>query len=107
MMPFALDIKLPLLSKLSAVTLSIVIGSSSLSYAEIDIGTLGSQSTMAEQGAICASFSALMETVLINQKNLGDLWSERRKFSGAVMGRAVELAGLESPSSERYRFIDK
>ena len=100
MMPFALDIKLPLLSKLSAVTLSIVIGSSSLSYAEIDIGTLGSQSTMAEQGAICASFSALMENqVLINQ-NLGDLWSERRKFSGAVIRRAVELAGLESPSSE-------
>ena len=47
-----------------------------------------------------ASFSALMENqVLINQ-NLGDLWSERRKFSGAVIRRAVELAGLESPSSE-------
>ena len=66
--------------------------------AKIDIGALGAQSTMAEQGAICASFAALMENQILINQNLGHLWSERRKFSGAVIRRAVELTGLESPT---------
>ena len=68
--------------------------------AEIDIAALGAQSTMAEQGAICASFAALMENQLLINQNLGDLWSERRKFSGAVIRRAVELSNLPTPSSD-------
>lgn len=67
---------------------------------QIDIGALGAQSTMAEQGAICASFAALMENQLLINQNLGNLWSERRKFSGAVIRRAVELSNLPSPSSD-------
>ena len=68
--------------------------------AQIDIGALGSQSTMAEQGAICASFAALMENQLLINQNLGNLWSERRKFSGAVIRRAVELSNLPTPASD-------
>ena len=68
--------------------------------AEIDIGALGGQSTMAEQGAICASFSALMENQSLINEDLGALWAERRKFSGAVIRRAVELSELPTPSGK-------
>ena len=68
--------------------------------AKIDIGALGGQSTMAEQGAICASFAALMENQILINQNLGNLWAERRKFSGAVVRRAVELAGKETPTGD-------
>ena len=70
-------------------------------HAEIDIASLGGQSTMAEQGAICASFAALMENQYLINQELGDLWSERRKFSGAVIRRAVELSGQTSPNSDQ------
>ena len=53
---------------------------------------------MAEQGAICASFSALMENQSLINEDLGALWSERRKFSGAVIRRAVELSDMPTPS---------
>jgi len=87
----------PLMGTITALTIM----ASAPAHAEIDIASLGGQSTMAEQGAICASFAALMENqVLINQ-DLGDLWSERRKFSGAVIRRAVELSGQDSPDSEQ------
>ena len=87
----------PLMGTIAALTIM----ASTPAHAEIDIASLGGQSTMAEQGAICASFAALMENqVLINQ-DLGDLWSERRKFSGAVIRRAVELSGQDSPDSEQ------
>lgn len=87
----------PLMGTIAALTIM----ASAPAHAEIDIASLGGQSTMAEQGAICASFAALMENqVLINQ-DLGDLWSERRKFSGAVIRRAVELSGQDSPDSEQ------
>lgn len=72
----------------------------SSAQAKIDIGALGGQSTMAEQGAICASFAALMENQILINQNLGNLWSERRKFSGAVVRRAVELAGKETPTGD-------
>ena len=68
--------------------------------AEIDIGALGGQGTMAEQGAICASFSALMENQSLINEDLGALWAERRKFSGAVIRRAVELSDLPTPSGD-------
>ena len=70
-----------------------------MAKAEIEIETLGGQATMAEQGAICASFAALMENQILLNIDLGQLWSERRKFSGAVIRRAVELSGKPSPES--------
>ena len=53
---------------------------------------------MAEQGAICASFSALMEHQSLLNEDLGQLWTERRKFSGAIIRRAVELNGQDTPT---------
>lgn len=104
-MPFDLVIKLRTLSK-SAASLMLavtVMGNVYLTApaaAKIDIGALGAQSTMAEQGAICASFAALMENQILINQNLGNLWSERRKFSGAVIRRAVELSGLQTPTGD-------
>ena len=72
----------------------------STAYADIDINALGSHSPMAEQGGICASFSALMENQSLLNEDLGFLWQERRKFAGAVIRRAVELSGAPSPSGE-------
>ena len=70
------------------------------SMAEISLESLGPQSAMAEQGAICASFSALMEHQSLLNEDLGQLWTERRKFSGAIIRRAVELNGQETPTGE-------
>ena len=91
------------LSAARMVPCALFVGSLALTspaQAKIDIGALGAQSTMAEQGAICASFAALMENQILINQNLGNLWAERRKFSGAVIRRAVELTGLESPNGD-------
>lgn len=87
----------PFVGAITALTLM----ASATAHAEIDIASLGGQSTMAEQGAICASFAALMENQYLINQDLGDLWSERRKFSGAVIRRAVELSGQLAPDSEQ------
>lgn len=100
-MRFVLDIKKRLAC---ALLLSLFGLSPSISYAEIDVNALGTHSPMAEQGGICASFSALMENQSLLNEDLGLLWQERRKFSGAVIRRAVELSGAPSPSGEA---IDK
>ena len=86
-----------LIGLISSVSL---FATSRFASAEIDIDSLGGQATMAEQGAICASFAALMENQILINVDLGQLWSERRKFSGAVIRRAVELSGQPSPASE-------
>ena len=74
--------------------------SSSMTKAEINVSELGTHSPMAEQGGICASFSAIMENQSLLNEDLGLLWQERRKFSGAVIRRAVELSGAPSPSGD-------
>ena len=63
----------------------------SASYAAIDLKSWKNYSNLAEQGAICASFAALMESQSLLNENMGKLWQERRKFSGAVIGKAVML----------------
>lgn len=67
---------------------------------EIIIEELGQQSAMAEQGSICASFATLMENQGLLNDDLGILWTERRKFAGAVVRRAVEMAGNAPPSAD-------
>ena len=59
--------------------------------ANIDLKTWKNYANMAEQGAICASFSTLMEAQSVLNPDLGRLWQERRKFSGAVIHKAVML----------------
>ena len=80
--------------------LSLPFVSPASSMAEISLESLGPQSAMAEQGAICASFSALMEHQSLLNEDLGQLWTERRKFSGAIIRRAVELNGQDTPTGE-------
>ena len=63
----------------------------SSSYAAIDLKSWKNYSNLAEQGAICASFAALMESQSLLNEDMGKLWQERRKFSGAVIGKAVML----------------
>ena len=56
---------------------------------------------MAEQSAICASFSKLMEAQAVLNPDLGALWKERRKFAGAIIRKAVFLElGRDSTEAE-------
>ena len=59
--------------------------------ANIDLKTWKNYANLAEQGAICASFSTLMEAQSLLNPDMGRLWQERRKFSGAVIHKAVML----------------
>ena len=59
--------------------------------ANIDLKTWKNYANLAEQGAICASFSTLMEAQSLLNPDMGRLWQERRKFSGAVIQKAVVL----------------
>ena len=67
--------------------------------AELQLETWKVYGQMAEQSAICASFSKLMEAQSVLNPDLGALWMERRKFAGAVIRKAV-LMELNRESSE-------
>ena len=67
--------------------------------AELQLETWKIYGQMAEQSAICASFSKLMEAQSVLNPDLGALWQERRKFAGAVIRKAVFLE-LNRESSE-------
>ena len=78
----------------------------SASYAAIDLKSFKNYSNLAEQGAICASFAALMESQSLLNEDMGKLWQERRKFSGAVIGKAVMLEfGKDIASEDIEAFI--
>ena len=101
-MRFVLAIK----NRLAQLIIIGLIGlTSSMAFARIEVNSLGTHSPMAEQGGICASFSALMENQSLLNDDLGLLWQERRKFSGAVIRRAVELSGAPTPSGEDIDFL--
>ena len=67
--------------------------------AELQLETWKVYGQMAEQSAICANFSKLMESQSIINPDLGDLWEERRKFAGAVIRKAIFME-LNRESSE-------
>lgn len=68
--------------------------------ANIDLKSWKSYGNLAEQGAICASFASLMESQSLLNPDMGRLWQERRKFSGAVIGKAVMLEFNKDIASE-------
>ena len=68
--------------------------------ANIDLKSWKSYGNLAEQGAICASFASLMESQSVLNPDMGRLWQERRKFSGAVIGKAVMLEFDKDIASE-------
>ena len=57
--------------------------------ADLKLETWKVYGQMAEQSAICANFSKLMEAQSVLNPDLGALWKERRKFAGAVIRKAV------------------
>ena len=67
--------------------------------AELQLETWKIYGQMAEQSAICANFSKLMESQSILNPDLGALWQERRKFAGAVIRKAIFME-LNRESSE-------
>ncbi len=67
--------------------------------AELQLDTWKVYGQMAEQSAICANFSKLMESQSILNPDLGALWQERRKFAGAVIRKAIFME-LNRESSE-------
>ncbi len=76
------------------------------SYAAIDLKSWKNYKNLAEQGAICASFANIMESQSLLNEDMGKLWQERRKFSGAVIGKAVMLEfGKGIASKELEAFI--
>ena len=67
--------------------------------AELQLETWKVYGQMAEQSAICANISKLMESQSILNPDLGALWKERRKFAGAVIRKAIFME-LNRESSE-------
>jgi hypothetical protein len=46
---------------------------------------------MAEQSAICAAFSRLMELQSLVDPRIGKLWQERHRYAGSVISKATTL----------------
>ena len=86
------------------VIISALFGSSTLlirpaaAQSSLNIESWSNYGALAEQGALCAGFASVMESQDILYPELGQLWSERRKFSGAVIRRASEMEN-GSPAS--------
>jgi len=63
---------------------------------------------MAEQGAICAAFSRLMELQTLVNPRLGKLWQERHRYAGSVINKAANLEGLgDLTSAEISALVDR
>lgn len=60
---------------------------------------------LAEQGAICASFAAIMESQDVITPDLGRLWAERRKFSGALIRNAASLELGSVPDTQTINAV--
>ena len=73
--------------------------------AELQLSQWQTYAGLAEQGAICASFSALMESQSVLNKDIGRLWQERRKFAGAVIRSAAEMELGRSPGSDEINLL--
>lgn len=68
-----------------------LISHTALAQPVLDIQQWKTYGPLAEQGAICASFAAIMESQDVITPDLGHLWTERRKFSGALIRNAATL----------------
>ena len=68
--------------------------------AELRLESWKNYAYLAEQGAICASFSSLMEAQSVLNPDIGKLWKERRKYAGAVIRKAAEFELQRTPDSD-------
>ena len=63
---------------------------------------------MAEQGAICAAFSRLMQLQTLVDPRLGKLWQERQRHARSVISTAADLEGIgELTSLEINHLVDR
>ena len=63
---------------------------------------------MAEQGAICAAFSQLMELQSLVVPRIGKLWQERHRYAGSAISKAATLEGVkELTSADIHGLIDR
>jgi hypothetical protein len=67
--------------------------------ATIRLETWQSYCGMAEQGAICATFSRLMELQSLIDPRIGKLWQERHRFAKSLVSKAAILEGVEELTS--------
>ena len=82
------------------------ITSHSPASAAIKLETWKTYGNLAEQGAVCASFAALMESQSILNPDLGMLWSERRKYSSSIILKASEMeTGTAANSADIDVFV--
>ena len=88
--------------QLSALVMSCVIFPA---YAELRLEEWKNYAPLAEQGAICASFSALMETQSLLNPDIGTLWQERRKYAGAVIRTAAEMELNRSATEDEINLL--
>ena len=66
-----------------------------------------SYSGMAEQDAICAAFSQLMQLQTLVEPRLGKLWKERQRHARSVISTAADLEGVgELTSLEINHLVD-
>ena len=82
------------------IVLSLSAAVASPAKAELRLDQWTTYGAMAEQGGVCAAFARIMELQGILDKKTGQLWLERRKFSGAVVRQASVLEGLQPATSE-------
>ena len=76
--------------------------------ATIQLETWQSSGGMAEQGAICAAFSRLMELQSLVDQRIGKLWQERHRYARSVISKAITLEGVEElKSAEINGLVDR
>ena len=78
----------------------VTFGNISILRAELQLESWNEYGYLAEQGAICASFSSLMEAQSVLNPDIGKLWQERRKYAGAVIRKAAEFELKRTPDTD-------
>ena len=97
---------LQIFRSISLLLTVLFIASHSPASAAIKLETWKTYGNLAEQGAVCASFAALMESQSILHPDLGMLWSERRKYSGSIILKASEMeTGTAANSADIDVFV--
>ena len=97
---------LQIFRSISLLLTVLFIASHSPASAAIKLETWKTYGNLAEQGAVCASFAALMESHSILNPDLGMLWSERRKYSGSIILKASEMeTGTAANSADIAVFV--
>ena len=87
-------------SRKSVMVVGLYVGLTPITaQATIQLETWQSYGGMAEQGAICAAFSRLMELQSLVDPRIGKLWQERHRYAGSVISKAATLEGVEELTS--------